>query len=106
MKLPHWTLTLVVAMAAGCHSIPALHYYALDTVAPASSPTRPGFATLIHVRHIGLPHEMDHLGLTYHAGPTRLAISDTDQWSAPLAELIQGALHWSVSEIASRVGPA
>ncbi len=101
MKLPQWTTTALVAALAGCHSLPALHYYALDTVAPGTSPSRPGFAGLLHVRHISLPHEMDRLGLTHHAGATQLTISDTDQWSAPLTQLIQGTL---TRDLGARLG--
>jgi uncharacterized lipoprotein YmbA len=92
----------VAAVAlAGCHSLPALHYYALDAVAPAASPAPPGFANLLHIRHLSVPHEMDHLGLTHHLGATQLAISDTDQWSAPLTDLIQGTL---TRDLGARLG--
>ena len=94
-------LSVAAATLAGCHSLPALHYYALDTVAPAASPTPPGFANLLHIRHLSVPHEMDHLGLTHHLGATQLAISDTDQWSAPLTDLIQGTL---TRDLGARLG--
>ncbi|HEY1899622.1 MAG TPA: ABC-type transport auxiliary lipoprotein family protein [Steroidobacteraceae bacterium] len=99
MKLPLWTL--MVALLAGCRSLPGPHYYSLDTVAPGASPTETPFVTLIQVRHISLPHELDHLGLTHHAGPTQLVISDTDQWSAPLTDLIQGTM---TRDLGARLG--
>jgi uncharacterized lipoprotein YmbA len=106
MKILRWVLrtgALVVAatMLTGCHSLPALHYYALDAVAPTAGPAPPGFANLLHIRHLSVPHEMDHLGLTHHMGPTQLAISDTDQWSAPLTDLIQGTL---TRDLGARLG--
>ncbi len=55
-------------------------------------------AGLIHVRHVGVPHEMDHLGLTHHVGPTQLAISDNEQWTASLNVLIQGTLTRDLGE--------
>jgi uncharacterized lipoprotein YmbA len=81
----------LAAVLCGCRSLPALHYYALDAVS-AGSTSASSSALLIHVRHVGLPHEMDHLGLTHHVGPTQLVISDYDQWTAPLSVLIQGTL--------------
>jgi uncharacterized lipoprotein YmbA len=106
MKFSCWiaraaAFTLVAATLAGCHSLPALHYYALDAVAPAAGPAPPGFANLLHIRHLSVPHEMDHLGLTHHMGANQLAISDTDQWSAPLTDLIQGAL---TRDLGARLG--
>jgi len=88
---------LAAASLAGCSSLPAPRYYALDAVTPAS-PVHPGVAPLIHVRRIGVPPEMDHRGLTHHLGPTRLAVSDSDQWSAPLTDLIQGTLSRDLGE--------
>jgi uncharacterized lipoprotein YmbA len=93
--------TLLTATLAGCHALPPLHYYALDALAPVSPATPAGAAVLIHVRHVGLPHEMDHLGLTHHTDATRLAISDDDQWTAPLNVLIQGTL---TRDLGARLG--
>jgi uncharacterized lipoprotein YmbA len=106
MKIPRWIArTCAVGIGsmslAGCHSLPPLHYYALDAVAPAAAPVAPGFSNLLHIRHLSVPHEMDHLGLTHHTGPTQLAISDTDQWSAPLTDLIQGTL---TRDLGARLG--
>jgi uncharacterized lipoprotein YmbA len=106
MKFLRWiprTAALVVAAMTltGCHSLPALHYYALDAVTPTTPPAPPGFANLLHIRHLSVPHEMDHLGLTHHMGPTQLAISDVDQWSAPLTDLIQGTL---TRDLGTRLG--
>jgi uncharacterized lipoprotein YmbA len=101
-RLPRMATLLVAATTlTGCHSLPALHYYALDAVAPASGPAPPGFANLLHIRHLSVPHEMDHQGLTHHLGPTQLAISDVDQWSAPLTDLIQGTL---TRDLGARLG--
>ena len=45
MKLPHWIPGTAIAgygaLLAGCHSLPALHYYALDAVNPARVPRIP-----------------------------------------------------------------
>jgi uncharacterized lipoprotein YmbA len=100
MKFPHWSPGVVIATAllAGCHSLPALRYYALDTVRPVSAASTLSFPLLIHVRHVGVPHEMDHLGLTHHLGASQLAISDNDQWTAPLNILIQGTLTRDLGE--------
>jgi uncharacterized lipoprotein YmbA len=80
---------LAAATLTACSSSPALRYYALDAVTPVGGATHPTLPAPIRVRHISLPHEMDHLGLTHLVGPTQFAISDTDQWSAPLTTLIQ-----------------
>jgi uncharacterized protein len=106
MKNPRWTLrrgaaALLAAMLAGCHSLPPLQYYALDTAVPASAAAAPGFANPLHIRHLSVPHEMDHLGLTHHVGHTQLVISDTDQWSAPLTDLIQGTV---TRDLGARLG--
>jgi uncharacterized lipoprotein YmbA len=106
MKIPRWiarptALAIGSVMLAGCHSLPPLHYYVLDAVTPAAAPVAPGFSNLLHIRHLSVPHEMDHLGLTHHMGPTQLAISDTDQWSAPLTDLIQGTL---TRDLGARLG--
>jgi uncharacterized lipoprotein YmbA len=106
MKSSRWflraaALTVAAATLAGCHSLPPLHYYALDAVAPTVSSAPSGFAILLHIRHLSVPHEMDHLGLTHHMGTTQLAISDTDQWSAPLTDLIQGTL---TRDLGARLG--
>jgi len=92
-------LALLSALG-GCRALPALHYYALDAANPGTA-SPPGAVGLIHVRHIGLPHEMDHLGLTHHLGPTQLAISDYDQWTAPLSVLIQGTM---TRDLGARLG--
>ncbi|MEJ0008746.1 MAG: ABC-type transport auxiliary lipoprotein family protein [Steroidobacteraceae bacterium] len=89
------------AMLAGCHSLPALHYYALDAVHPAGAARHAADDLLIHVRHVGVPHEIDHLGLTHHLGPTQLAVSDNDQWTAPLSVLIQGTI---TQDLGARLG--
>ena len=106
MKIPRWiartsALAIGSMTLAGCHSLPPLHYYALDTVTPAAAPVAPGFSNQLHIRHLSVPHEMDHLGLTHHMGPSQLAISDTDQWSAPLTDLIQGTL---TRDLGARLG--
>jgi uncharacterized lipoprotein YmbA len=92
---------LLAATLAGCHAAPPLHYYALAAVGPAGTSSPPGSAVLIHVRHVGLPHEIDHLGLTHHTGATQLAISDSDQWTAPLDVLIQGTM---TRDLGARLG--
>jgi hypothetical protein len=84
--------TLLSAALAGCRALPAAHFYALQTEPPASSGPPATVAPLIRIRHVGVPPEMDHLGLTHRRGATELSISDTDRWSAPLAQLIQGTL--------------
>jgi uncharacterized lipoprotein YmbA len=100
MKFRHWIAgaALVAATLTGCGSSPPLRYYALDAVTPVGGANRPALAAPIRVRHISLPHEMDHLGLTHHLGPTQFAISDADQWSAPLATLIQETLTRDLGE--------
>jgi uncharacterized lipoprotein YmbA len=96
------TLLCVLAMTlVGCQSLPALHYYSLAVVSPAGVAGHPAAPMLIRVRHVSLPHEMDHLGLTHHVGPTQLAISDNDQWTAPLNTLIQGTI---TSDLGERLG--
>jgi uncharacterized protein len=100
LKLHPWTkgAALAAVMLAACSSSPPLRYYALDVVAPAASAARSPTAILIRVRHISLPPEMDHRGLTHHQGPTQLSISESDQWSAPLGDLIQAALTRDLGE--------
>lgn len=99
MKFPYWMIGAAMAAGiAGCGSSPPLRYYALDPATPVSGAIHPASATLIHVRHISVPHEMDHMGLTHHLGPTQLAISDNDQWSAPLSALIQGTMTRDLGE--------
>ena len=89
--------TLAVTLVA-CHSLPALHYYSLAAVSPVAAANHPGAPRLLRVRHVSLPHEMDHLGLTHHVGPTQLMISDNDQWTAPLNILIQGTITRDLGE--------
>jgi uncharacterized lipoprotein YmbA len=91
---------LAVTLVA-CQSLPALHYYSLAVVSPAGAGSHPAAPMLIRVRHVSLPHEMDHLGLTHHVGPTQLAISDNVQWTAPLNILIQGTI---TSDLGERLG--
>jgi uncharacterized lipoprotein YmbA len=93
--------SLMAAMLVGCRSLPALHYYALDAVNPAASANPPAQPLLVHVRHVGVPHEIDHLGLTHHTGATQLSISDQDQWTAPLSVLIQGTI---TRDLGARLG--
>jgi len=103
MKFPHWISGALIAaiILSGCHALPALHYYALDAVRPTAGARPAADPLLIHVRRVGIPHEMDHLGLTYHLGPTQLAISDNDQWTAPLNVLIQGTI---TADLGERLG--
>jgi uncharacterized lipoprotein YmbA len=101
MKVSRWIPAAFAAVLAGCGSSPPLHYYALDVVTPAAAPAALNTPTLVHVRHISLPPEMDHRGLTYHQGTTRLNISDADQWSAPLADLIQATV---TRDLGARLG--
>ena len=94
--------TVLTATLGGCHALPPLHYYALQAVAPAaSSPPTAATPLLLRIRHVGVPHEMDHLGLTHRQGAAQLAISDTERWSAPLADLIQGTL---THDLGTRLG--
>jgi uncharacterized lipoprotein YmbA len=90
--------TLLAVTLLACHSLPALHYYSLAAVSPVGVVSHPVTPLLIRVRHVSLPHEMDHLGLTHHVGPTQLAISDNDQWTAPLNVLIQGTITRDLGE--------
>ncbi len=110
MKCWYWMIgaALAAGAVAGCGSSPPLHFYALDPVRPISTliinrSTVPGAlylpsTMLIHVRHVSVPHELDHLGLTHQLGPTQLAISENDQWSAPLTALIQGTMTRDLGE--------
>jgi uncharacterized lipoprotein YmbA len=88
---------LAVALAA-CHTLPALHYYSLAVVNAPAAAKHPLVAPPIRVRHVSVPHEMDHLGLTHHLGATQLTISDNDQWTAPLNVLIQGTITRDLGE--------
>ncbi len=97
MRFTLWVPGLAMALA-GCHSLPAPHYYALDAVHPVSAASHSTLPFLIRVRHVDLPHEIDRLGLTHHLGPTELAISDTERWTAPLNVLIQGTLTRDLGE--------
>jgi uncharacterized protein len=94
VKTPHWVpgLAITAALLTACGSSPPLRYYDLDAVAPASAATRAAGVDLIQVRHVSVPPQMDHRGLTHQQGANQLAISDNDQWSAPLPDLIQAAL--------------
>jgi uncharacterized protein len=98
MKTACWIAAALAAVLSGCGSSPPLHYYALDVVTPVAQPPPVPSSTLIHVRRISLPPEMDHRGLTYHQGPSRLTISDNDQWSAPLNDLIQATVTRDLGE--------
>ena len=100
MKFLSWIpgVAIAAAVLSGCHAAPPLHYYALDAVSPAGAAGHADVPWLIHVRHVGVPHEIDHLGLTHHLGPTQLAISDSDQWTAPLSVLIQGTITRDLGE--------
>jgi uncharacterized protein len=98
MKNSRWIITALAALLGGCGSSPPLRYYALAVVTPATHPTVQPGALQIHVRHVSLPPEMDHRGLTHHQGPTRLTISDSDEWSAPLGNLIQATLTRDLGE--------
>jgi uncharacterized lipoprotein YmbA len=88
---------LAVTLVA-CQSLPALHYYSLAAVSPVGAASHPAVRVLIRVRHVSLPREMDHLGLTHQVDSTQLAISDHDQWSAPLNSLIQGTITRDLGE--------
>ena len=94
-------LCLLAVTLVACQSLPALHYYSLAAVSPVGAGSHAAAPVLIRVRHVSLPHEMDHLGLTHHVGPTQLAISDNDQWTAPLNTLIQGTI---TSDLGERLG--
>jgi uncharacterized lipoprotein YmbA len=99
MKFRYWIAALLAAATlTACGSSPPLRYYALDVVTPVGGAPHPALPAPIRVRHISLPHEMDHLGLTHHLGPTQFAISDTDQWTAPLATLIQETMSRDLGE--------
>jgi uncharacterized lipoprotein YmbA len=89
---------LLAVTLVACHSLPALHYYSLAAVTPVGAASHAASPLLIRVRHVSLPHEMDHLGLTHHVGATQLAISDNDQWTAPLNVLIQGTFTRDLGE--------
>jgi uncharacterized lipoprotein YmbA len=106
MNTPRWIApcfawAIAAATLDGCHSLPPLHYYALAAVAPSAPAAPPGFANPLRIRHLSVPHEMDHLGLTHHTAATQLAIADSDQWSAPLTDLIQGTL---TRDLGARLG--
>ncbi|HEY4339989.1 MAG TPA: ABC-type transport auxiliary lipoprotein family protein [Steroidobacteraceae bacterium] len=89
---------LLALTVAACHTLPALHYYSLAAVNAPAAAKRTLTAPLIRVRHVSVPHEMDHLGLTHHIGATQLTISDNDQWTAPLNILIQGTMTRDLGE--------
>jgi len=98
MKVRHCAAALLAAWLGGCGSSPPLHYYALDAISPQSASSAPLGAMLIHVRHVSVPPEMDHRGLTHHQGPTRLVIAEADEWSASLADLIQATVTRDLGE--------
>jgi uncharacterized lipoprotein YmbA len=103
VKTPHWVpgLAITAALLAGCGSSPPLRYYDLDAAAPAAPAGHAPGVDLLQVRHVSVPPEMDHRGLTHHQGANQLAISDSDQWSAPLPDLIQAAL---TRDLGARLG--
>jgi uncharacterized lipoprotein YmbA len=98
MNDSRWIAAALAALLSGCGTSPALHYYALEVVTPVTHAPALLSAMLIHVRHVSLPPEMDHRGLTHHQGSTRLVISDTDEWSAPLGTLIQATVTRDLGE--------
>jgi hypothetical protein len=103
VKIPHWVpgLAIAAAVLAGCGSSPPLRYYDLDAVAPTAAAAPAATVDLIHVRHVSVPPQMDHRGLTHRQGANQLSISDNDQWSAPLPDLIQAAL---TRDLGARLG--
>ncbi len=101
MSIARWLACVCLAATLpGCRALPALHYYELQTVSP-DAVRQAGSAPTVRIRHVGLPPEMDHLGLTHRAGPAQLVISDDDHWSAPLEVLIQGTL---TRDLGARLG--
>ena len=98
MKTAHAAAAVLAVLVGGCGTSPPLRYYALDAISPQSRSSAPLGVMLIHVRHVSLPPEMDHRGLTHHQGSTRLVIADSDEWSASLADLIQGTLTRDLGE--------
>jgi uncharacterized lipoprotein YmbA len=95
--MKHLTCLLALTLV-GCHALPALHYYSLAAVSPTGTTTHAGAPLQLRVRHVSVPHAMDHLGLTHQVDPTQLAISDNDQWTAPLSVLIQGTMTLNLGE--------
>jgi uncharacterized lipoprotein YmbA len=78
MKCPAWLPVLATLTLQGCSAAPPLHYYTLDTTMPVAAAPRATASPLIRVRHISLPPDMDHRGLTHRVGPTQLAVSESD----------------------------
>lgn len=100
MNISRWSTAATLLALSACGSSPPLRYYTLEVIAPANSAAA-ATSLQIHVRHIGLPPEVDHRGLTHSTGAHELAISDSDQWGAPLATLIQGTLS---ADLGARLG--
>jgi uncharacterized protein len=82
---------LPVVLLAGCSSAPTHFYTLLPAAQPQAAAVAPApFA--IEVAPVGVPAEVDQAAWLVRTGPGQVALLDSEQWAAPLADELRAAL--------------
>ncbi|VXC92954.1 conserved exported hypothetical protein [Burkholderia sp. 8Y] len=84
---------IALALLSGCAHSPPTRYLALNSV-PAEAATYAAFTgmTPIQLTALRIPAQLDRPELVTQPAPNRYAISETERWAAPLAQLMRAAL--------------
>ena len=80
-----------IGLLAGCSSAPTHFYTLLPAAQPHAAAVAPApFA--IEVAPVGVPAEVDQAAWLVRTGPGQVALLDSEQWAAPLADELRAAL--------------
>ncbi|TCK33666.1 hypothetical protein B0G84_7960 [Paraburkholderia sp. BL8N3] len=72
----------------GCASSPPTHYVTLNSV-PAEAPAREGPVQPVQLTALHIPAELDRPEMVTQSAPNQFAVSETERWAAPLAQLMR-----------------
>jgi uncharacterized lipoprotein YmbA len=76
---------------AGCGSSPKTHFYALET-APGATGRWHTLSYPVQLTAVHVPPSLDRRQMVSMTGPNQVAISETNQWSAPLDIMMRNIL--------------
>lgn len=93
---------LLAGLLGGCGSSPRTHFYTLTPAADGRLAAGGHPIRMVAVGDVRLPAELDRLSLVTQGSGSRIIVSDTDRWAAPLDQLLRRAL---TADLSARLPP-
>lgn len=94
-------LAFTAGLLTGCAGGPPLQFYALAPIAGTQQPL-PASGPALQVAAVHIPAALDRKALVRHTSSMHLQIDDSNQWAAPLADMIKNVL---TRDLQTRLAP-